>query len=337
MFKGRETTFSNKNDKGHYERTFYRNFTEEGMKTNLLATVLMAIKKGSINIKDMNANYIEELLMGLIDSFEDKETIRRKIFEDNSEFEEFQNHPIKIIKDILKERGNERMSKDKRTKVIFVTGPSESGKSGAIIHMTKKFPDNVRYAKIRNIFREMYERTCKEKSYEEWYKEQTTENFEQFWDNYIVIARELGEDVDILVMDTLYGVDEMKFIHSRLGKDVSLLYIDAPLQDRILREYTRLRTDSPYSDRKADLTVTIEQIEEQTRKKDEKKRKAGAFDLKKLAINEEGRLIINDNAPVHFATVIDNNGTLEEFEKKLDDYINQELYKIKREKTNDER
>ena len=226
------------------------------------------------------------------------------------------------------------MKEERKQKFIFVTGPSESGKSGAVIHMTRKFPGEVKHLKIRNIFREMYERTNKEMSYEDWYQEQTTEKFEEFWDNYIKTAKDLGEGADIVVMDTLYGVNEIKFLHSRLGKNVGLLYIDAPLQDRITREYTRLRTDSPYSDRKADLTVTWKQIKEQTKRKDKKKKKAGAFDLKRLAINENGKLEINDNALVHFADVINNDGTLEEFEDKLDKFISEELQIIRREKMN---
>lgn len=231
---------------------------------------------------------------------------------------------------------DENMKQGKKQKFIFVTGPSESGKSGAVIHMTRKFPNNVKHLKIRNIFREMYERSDKRQSYEEWYMEQTTYEFEKFWDNYIDTAKDLGEDADIIVMDTLYGVEEMKFIYSRLGKNVGLLYIDAPLKDRILREYTRLRTDSPYSDRKADLTITWEQIEEQTKRKDENKRKAGAFDLKRLAVDEDNKLVINDNAAVHFANIINNIGSLKEFENKLDEYVGKEIYELSKEREENE-
>lgn len=333
IFKGKDSIFSNEKDKGHYNRTFYRNFTEEGMKTNLLATILLGIKKGNIIIKNKSSNYLEQLLNSLIDTFKEKEAIKGKLFGSNTnQLSDFTNHPIKIIRNILKENKEESMKAEKKQKFIFVTGPSESGKSGAVIHMTRSFPNIVKHLKIRNIFREMYERANKEKCYEEWYEQQTTENFEGFWDYYIEVASDLAENADIVVMDTLYGVDEMKFIHSRFGKNVGLLYIDAPLQDRISREYTRLRTDSPYSDRKADLTITWKQIEEQTRIKDEKKRKAGAFDLKRLAIDENGKLIINDNALVHFADVIDNNGTLKEFEDKLDKYIRKELYILRKER-----
>ncbi len=334
LFKGKESVFSNKEDKGHYERTFYRNFTEEGMKTNLLATILLGLNKGNIIVNNKDTNYIERLLEGLINSFDEQEIIKKKLFCNDNQFYGFENHPIKIIRDFIQKNKeeNKSMKEERKQKFIFVTGPSESGKSGAVIHMTRKFPGEVKHLKIRNIFREMYERTNKEMSYEDWYQEQTTEKFEEFWDNYIKTAKDLGEGADIVVMDTLYGVNEIKFLHSRLGKNVGLLYIDAPLQDRITREYTRLRTDSPYSDRKADLTVTWEQIEEQTKRKDEKKKKAGAFDLKRLAINENGKLEINDNALVHFADVINNDGTLEEFENKLDKFISKELQIIRRER-----
>lgn len=339
LFKGKESVFSNKKDKGHYERTFYRNFTEEGMKTNLLATILLGLSKGNIIVNNKDTNYISRLLEGLINSFDEQEVIKKKLFSNNNQFYDFENHPIKIIRDFIQKNKeeNKSMNEERKQKFIFVTGPSESGKSGAVIHMTRKFPGEVKHLKIRNIFREMYERTNKEMSYEDWYQDQTTEKFEEFWDNYIRTAKDLGESADIVVMDTLYGVDEIKFLHSRLGKNVGLLYIDAPLQDRITREYTRLRTDSPYSDRKADLTVTREQIEEQTKRKDEKKRMAGAFDLKRLAINENGKLEINDNALVHFADVINNNGTLEEFEDKLDKFINKELQIIRRVRKNEGR
>ena len=339
LFKGKESVFSNKEDKGHYERTFYRNFTEEGMKTNLLATILLGLNKGNIIVNNKDTNYIERLLEGLINSFDEQEIIKKKLFCNDNQFYGFENHPIKIIRDFIQKNKeeNKSMKEERKQKFIFVTGPSESGKSGAVIHMTRKFPGEVKHLKIRNIFREMYERTNKEMSYEDWYQEQTTEKFEEFWDNYIRTAKDLGESADIVVMDTLYGVDEIKFLHSRLGKNVGLLYIDAPLQDRITREYTRLRTDSPYSDRKADLTVTREQIEEQTKRKDEKKRMAGAFDLKRLAINENGKLEINDNALVHFADVINNDGTLEEFEDKLDKFINKELQIIRREREDEGR
>lgn len=332
LFDGEESVFSNKKEKGHYERTFYRNFTEEGMKTNLLATILLGLEKGNIIVNNKDTNYVSTMLDGLVNSFDEQKEIRQKLYSNNNQFYSFDNHPIKIIRNFIQKNKeeNEKMKEERNPKFIFVTGPSESGKSGAVIHMTRKFPEDVKHLKIRNIFREMYERTNKEMSYEDWYQEQTTEKFEEFWDNYIRTAKDLGGSANIVVMDTLYGVDEMKFLHERLGKNVGLLYIDAPLQDRITREYTRLRTDSPYSDRKADLTVTRQQIEEQTKRKDEKKKKAGAFDLKRLAINRDGKLEINDNALVHFAYVINNDGTLAEFENELDKYINKELQIIKR-------
>ena len=54
---------------------------------------------------------------------------------------------------------------------------------------------------------------------------------------------------------------------------VNLLYIDAPFNDRVIREYNRLRSDSINGTRKADLTITIEDIIDRTIKKDRKKNK----------------------------------------------------------------
>ena len=78
-------------------------------------------------------------------------------------------------------------------------------------------------------------------------------------------------------------------------------------------------------------------MKEQTKRKDEKKRKAGTFDLRRLAINENGKLEINDNAPVHFADVINNDGTLDEFEDKLDKFISKELQIIRKEREDEGR
>ena len=61
-----------------------------------------------------------------------------------------------------------------------------------------------------------------------------------------------------------------------MGDKVNLLYIDAPFNDRVIREYNRLRSDSINGTRKADLTITIEDIIERTIKKDRKKNKKGA-------------------------------------------------------------
>lgn len=86
LFKGKESVFSNKKDKGHYERTFYRNFTEEGMKTNLLATILLGLSKGNIIVNNKDANYISRLLEGLINSFDEQEVIKKKLFSNNNNF-----------------------------------------------------------------------------------------------------------------------------------------------------------------------------------------------------------------------------------------------------------
>ena len=66
-------------------------------------------------------------------------------------------------------------------------------------------------------------------------------------------------------------------MYKKLQQRVGVLYIDAPEEERIKREYQRLRTDSPYTERKADLSITMEQVAERTRRKDAKKEKVRDF------------------------------------------------------------
>lgn len=219
------------------------------------------------------------------------------------------------------------MKKDnKAIKFIFVTGPSESGKSGGIIHIREKFPQ-VKHLKIRNIFPEVYKDSGSTLPYEEWYAYESENNFCEFWDNYIKKASEMSDNAELVIMDTMYGVKTIQYLSQKLGPYVGVLYIDAPEEERIRREYERLRTDSPYSDRKADLSITLEQVAEKTRRKDEQKRKLGAFKFRDLCYDSDGTLVVSPDGP-KFSYVIDNNGTLEEFYAKLDRFIEDELIKI---------
>ncbi len=85
----------------------------------------------------------------------------------------------------------------------------------------------------------------------------------------------MSNGADVVIMDTMYGVKEIQYLYKKLRQNVGVLYIDAPEEERIRREYQRLRTDSPYTDRKADLSITMEQVAERTRKKRMQKGKIG--------------------------------------------------------------
>lgn len=114
-----------------------------------------------------------------------------------------------------------------------------------------------------------------------------------------------------------------------MGDKVNLLYIDAPFNDRVIREYNRLRSDSINGIRKADLTITIEDIIERTIKKDRKKNKKGAEKLSLLRYNVDGSSIEIAGIGEQFTTIINNDGTIDNFHIMLDNYINSKLVKPK--------
>ncbi len=174
--------------------------------------------------------------------------------------------------------------------------------------------------------------------YNEWYDNESKNNFESFWDKYVQKAREMSDGEDIVVMDTMYGVKEIQYLYKKLQQNVGVLYIDAPEEERIRREYQRLRTDSPYSDRKADLSITMEQVADRTRKKDAKKQRLGTFEYKDLVYEQDGTIAVRPNG-IKFSKVVENNGTVEELYGKLDSYIEGEIAKVKsrKEKSQGER
>ena len=53
-------------------------------------------------------------------------------------------------------------------------------------------------------------------------------------------------------------------------------------------------------------------------------------------MDEDNKLVINDNAAVHFANIINNRGSLKEFENKLDEYIGKEIYELSKEREENE-
>ena len=220
---------------------------------------------------------------------------------------------------------------------IFVTGPSESGKSGGINHIKAKY-QQIKHLKIRDIFPAVYRDSESNLPYDQWYENESKNNFEDFWDKYIEKAKEMSEGADIVIMDTMYGVKEIQYLYKKLQQRVGVLYIDAPEEERIKREYKRLRTDSPYTDRKADLSITMEQVAERTRRKDAKKRRLETFEYKDLAYEQDGTLVVRKNG-IKFSKVINNDGTVDELYRNLDSYIESEICKVKnrKEKAQEER
>ena len=96
-----------------------------------------------------------------------------------------------------------------------------------------------------------------------------------------------------------------------------------------MREYNRLRNDSINGTRKADLTITVEDVIERTLKKDKKKNKKGANKLPNLSYSNDGKTIEINEIGDKFAYIINNNDTIEEFHSILDRYIKQKITQSK--------
>ena len=206
------------------------------------------------------------------------------------------------------------------SKYVFVSGPSESGKSGGVNYIASKF-SNVLHLKIRNVFRELYEQSESKLCYEDWYESNCQISLKQFWINFILkVNEEFDEKFDVVMLDTMYGIAPLQCLYDILGEKISVLYIDADEHLRIMREFNRLRKDSNNSDRKADMSITFEEVENNTRKKDEKKKTNQMFDYPRL-FKKDGKLVLDNSNVSDITFVITNNGSEEEFKAKLDTYI----------------
>lgn len=212
---------------------------------------------------------------------------------------------------------------------IFVAGTSESGKSGGINYLKDNYSE-IQHIKIRDVFPKVYEDTFSKLSFEEWQNFEENRDLNNFWKLFVNKVYEMADDdKSIIILDTMYGVQGMIELFNILGDKVNLLYIDAPFNDRVIREYNRLRSDSINGTRKADLTITIEDIIERTIKKDRKKNKKGAEKLPLLRYNVDGSSIEIAGIGEQFTTIINNDDTIDNFHIMLDNYINSKLVKSK--------
>lgn len=324
--KYEDSSFTRKEDENHIKRTIYRSFDETGMKLNLLVTLLLGEKHNSFIIKNKPENYIDELIEKITENFTDKEKYVKmidKLEEGLSETETFTDHPIELLR---RERRMREIIREKE--IVFVGGTSESGKSGGINYILDNYPE-VQHIKIRDVFPMVYRDTLTNLSFEEWQDREEKRDLNNFWRLFVNKLGEIvQEDKKVIILDTMYGVNGMIELYQILGERVHLLYIDAPFEDRVMREYRRLTTDSERGTRKADLTITVEDIEKRTVKKDAKKNKLGADKLPFLSYYGENsnRIKINPNGE-RFTDIINNDKTLVDFYCDLDTYMDKILSK----------
>lgn len=323
-----DSSFTRKYDESHIKRTIYRSFDETGMKLNLLVTLLLGEKHNSFIIKNKPKNYIEELIKKIIKSFTNQsECIRliEKLEEGLCKDETFIDHPIELLRRecMIREIIGEK-------EIVFVGGTSESGKSGGINYIIDKYPE-VQHVKIRDVFPMVYRDTLTELSFEQWQAKEEERDLNNFWSLFVNKLGEIvQEDKKVVILDTMYGVNGMIELYKILGESVHLLYIDAPFDDRVMREYKRLRMDSERGTRKADLTITLEDVEKRTKRKDAKKNKLGSDNLPFLSYCGDNfdKIEINPNGE-RYTCVINNDKTLADFYCDLETYMDSILEKSK--------
>ena len=324
--KFEDSSFTRKEDENHIKRTLYRSFDETGMKANLLVTILLGEKHNSYIIKNKPKNYIDVLIRKMFDSFIDRDkciNLHNGLMLGLSEKESFVDHPIKLLR-----REYMRRERLKEKEIVFVAGTSESGKSGGINYILDNHPE-VQHIKIRDVFPLIYKDTLTNLSFDEWQDREEKRDLNNFWNLFINKLAEIAQDdKKVIILDTMYGVNGMKELYKILGDKVHLLYIDAPFEDRVIREYKRLRIDSVRGNRKADLSVTLDEVAKRTIKKDSKKNKFGADKLPFLcySVDEDDKIEVNNGGEI-FTDIINNNSTIVDFHNNLDKYLDKILMK----------
>ena len=191
------------------------------------------------------------------------------------------------------------MKEDK--KYIFITGKSESGKSMISEYISKNYKRAI-HIKMRDIIKEMYKEYDTKLSYEEWQEELENNQREFFWKTYINMTNRISKKHNLIVMDTLRKKETLEVINNLVGNNIMLLYIDAKFESRVNREYNRLNKED---------TISYEQVKLNTLKKDKEKEQYGLVQI--LNYIKKGKM--------KYGYIIYNNGTIEDFEKNVDDKI----------------
>lgn len=191
------------------------------------------------------------------------------------------------------------MKEDK--KYIFITGKSESGKSMISEYISKNYKRAI-HIKMRDIIKEMYKEYDTKLSYEEWQEELENNQREFFWKTYINMTNRISKKHNLIVMDTLRKKETLEVINNLVGNNIMLLYIDAKFESRINREYNRLNKED---------TISYEQVKLNTLKKDKEKEQYGLVQI--LNYIKKGKM--------KYGYIIYNNGTIEDFEKNVNDKI----------------
>ena len=172
-----------------------------------------------------------------------------------------------------------------KKKFVFITGPSESGKSGAAEYMEKNF-DDIRHLKMRDVIRIA--------------NSKADDNTEQFWREYIDTAEQMSEGKSIIIMDTLRKPES------------ALILSEASLKNRVIREYIKLKKEGK--------KFSVEDVMQRTKDKDIEKEKCGLKGIRNLIKGQDGKLQLEGTGEL-FSHIINNDGTIDELYEKLNQFV----------------
>ena len=186
---------------------------------------------------------------------------------------------------------------DNEQQFIFVSGVSESGKSTASKYLSMKLPNAV-HVKMRDISDKLYHcSNCKEEKYL-WMREQEKISPYKFWLDFLILTSTYTENNQFIIMDTLHGISAAQYMKKILGDRLSILYVDALFNNRVSREYSKLKSEGE--------NCSVSDIMKRTEKKDVAKAKFGLLSIKKLP----------------YTYILNNDDGLDDFEKELDLFAN---------------
>jgi cytidylate kinase len=196
---------------------------------------------------------------------------------------------VKTFRKFFDESRNTKETLCERKNFIFTCGLSESGKSTFCKYLDSK---GIPRVKIRKIFELLaLDNGVPIEELDKWVKEKEKENpfalWEEFLHKLVEYSNEIGKDN--IVLDTLWGGGLGFFVH--MYKGCHLVHIDADRNKRVEYQSGRENIDN----KEADSLLL-------------------GRDRKKIKSGVEHLFSVCD-------TTITNNGSMGEFQTKMDDYI----------------
>lgn len=113
-------------------------------------------------------------------------------------------------------------------------------------------------------------------------------------------------------MDTLRKPESALILSELLNEKMSILYIEASLKNRVIREYIKLKKEGK--------ELSVEDVMQRTKYKDFEKEKCGLKGIRNLIKGKDGKLKLEGTGK-SFPHIINNDGTIDELHEKLNQFV----------------